>query len=265
MRIRAAMAKGFAFSALIEEELEKVVDALKEVKFEPGQDVIVQGDLVMPDDLGLYVLESGELEVFKYKESQQPPGPKVHEYKTKGDSFGDLALLYSQPRAATVRAKTAAVCYALPRRAYNVFVRGAVEKRREKYDMLIEKVDIFKHLPKNDLGRISDVIKYQPMKEEDIICKEGEEGDVFFILESGNAVAKVGDKVVKEYSETDYFGELALLQGSSGKRRATVVCTESGGLLCIDRASFKRLLDPIEQHFSTRAKTVYGIDLNAQK
>merc|ERR1719498_877879 len=108
-RIRAAMAKGFAFSALLEEEKDKVVDALKEVKFKAGDDVIVQGDIVGADDLGLYVLESGELDVYKYKGDQAAPGPKVFEYKNIGDSFGDLALLYSQPRAATVRAKTDAV------------------------------------------------------------------------------------------------------------------------------------------------------------
>lgn len=99
----------------------------------------------------------------------------------------------------------------------------------------------------------------------EVLCKVGEVGDVFYILESGSAEAQVEDRVVKEYEEADYFGELALLKGSTGKRRATVVCTGDGGVLMIDRSTFKRLLDPIEQVFSTRAKTVYGIDLDQPK
>ena len=44
----------------------------------------------------------------------------------------------------------------------------------------------------------------------------------------------------------DFFGELALKEGSDGLRKATITCVEDGMLAIIDRASFTRLLGPLK-------------------
>ena len=48
-----------------------------------------------------YVVTSGELDAFIKAGGDEP----IQEYR-QGDSFGELALLYNSPRAATVTAKT---------------------------------------------------------------------------------------------------------------------------------------------------------------
>lgn len=58
----------------------------------PGVDVIVQGDL--GEDF--FVMVSGHCEVLINGVG------KVHEYVDTG-AFGELALMYSSPRAATIR------------------------------------------------------------------------------------------------------------------------------------------------------------------
>ena len=53
--------------------------------------------------------------------------------------------------------------------------------------------------------------------------------------------------MVKVYSRKgDFFGELALRSGSDGVRKATVTCTKPGGLVTVDRATFRRLLGPLD-------------------
>jgi len=63
----------------------------------------------------------------------------------------------------------------------------------------------------------------------------------------GTAVAtldeKDGDEVM-EYNPGDYFGELALLKGEP--RAANVLATSDCKMVLLDRASFKRLLGPLD-------------------
>lgn len=42
-----------------------------------------------------------------------------------GESFGELALLYNAPRAATIKVKTAAVLFCLDRATFNNIVKFA--------------------------------------------------------------------------------------------------------------------------------------------
>ena len=51
-----------------------------------------------------------------------------------GEGFGELALLYNAPRAATITANTPSVCWKLDRDTFNHIVKDAAQRKREKYD-----------------------------------------------------------------------------------------------------------------------------------
>jgi cAMP-dependent protein kinase regulator len=78
------------------------------------------------------------------------------------------------------------------------------------------------------------------------IITEGEAGDAFYLLETGEAAAyKHGhDKAVKEYKRGDFFGELALLDDKP--RAASVVAKTEVKVAKLGRDGFKRLLGPVE-------------------
>jgi cAMP-dependent protein kinase regulator len=105
------------FSCLEEHEKKTVVGAMEERTFAAGEDVITQGD----DGDVLYVVDKGELDCFKrFSEDQEPKHLKVYQ---PGESFGELALLYNAPRAATITAKTDSVLFALDRDTFNHIVK----------------------------------------------------------------------------------------------------------------------------------------------
>jgi cAMP-dependent protein kinase regulator len=51
-----------------------------------------------------------------------------------GEAFGELALLYNAPRAATITSDTESLLWCLDRETFNHIVKDASRKRREKYE-----------------------------------------------------------------------------------------------------------------------------------
>jgi len=62
-----------------------------------------------------------------------------------GESFGELALLYNVPRAATIIVKSdECELFSLDRNTFNSIVKESIEKKRDKYDEFLERVEILK-------------------------------------------------------------------------------------------------------------------------
>lgn len=56
---------------------------------------------------------------------------------TSGESFGELALMYNAPRAATIKCKTAGKMYGLDRNTFtNIIQEAAIKKRRNNLQVL---------------------------------------------------------------------------------------------------------------------------------
>jgi NADH dehydrogenase len=70
------------------------------VMFEPGQDIVREGDVGQ----SLYIIRSGEVEVFRRAENGGPPDQLAT--LRAGDHFGEAAIFKGVRRTATVRAKT---------------------------------------------------------------------------------------------------------------------------------------------------------------
>jgi cAMP-dependent protein kinase regulator len=248
-RILTAMKKSFAFNALNEDETHRVVLALKEVKFTKGDTVIKEGALVDATDNGLYIVDSGHLKVFKGE-------AHVHTYTSPGDTFGEQALLYNCPRAATVVADGNCTLWALQRNAFSGLVLGAMMARREETNGLIASLDFLRPVSAGDKAKLADVIRYETFAPGSEIVRQGDDGDAFYIVKSGKleaVVAELGSEPVMTYGAGSYFGELALLSGSSGKRKATVRVVEKATVMSVERASFKRLLGSAEALLKERA------------
>jgi cAMP-dependent protein kinase regulator len=99
------------FKSLDQAQLEVMVGAMTSVHVQSGDQVIRQGDA---GDL-FYVVDSGEFEV--YVASAGASDTKVMDVMN-GGSFGELALMYGSPRAATVRAVSDGRLWALDRTTF---------------------------------------------------------------------------------------------------------------------------------------------------
>lgn len=174
----------------------------------------------------------------------------MKEYKP-GESFGELALLYNAPRAATIVAKDDVELWSLDRYTFNHILKTAMQKKREKYDNFLDQVEILKTLEKSERQKLADALKDCWHEPGEYLIREGDKnGDQFFMVMEGECIAtKVLEpgkpaQTVKEYHAGDYFGERALL--NDVPRGANIVAQTQLHVVTLDRSAFKRLLGPIE-------------------
>ena len=146
----------FMFKALDEAELNIVIDAMEEKKFAEGQTVITEGEAGSV----LYVVESGSLDCLKcLNGSTEPTYLKTYQ---PGEAFGELALLYNAPRAATIVAKTASTLWQLDRNTFNHIVKDAAQNKRDKYEDFLQSVPILQTMDHYERSKIADAIKELP-------------------------------------------------------------------------------------------------------
>lgn len=236
--------KSFLFSHLAEKEKLILVDAMQEKTFSNGDTVIQQGD----DGFELYVVGEGDLECRRRftKDGEE----KFLLNYSSGDAFGELALLYNAPRAATITAKSDCTLFSLDRETFNFIVKDAVVQRRKNFEEFMSKIPLLDSLNTYEKDKICDCLQTKISKKGEYIIRQGDMGDVFYFIQHGNCIATKKDpsgeeKMVYEFKEYDYFGELALLKNEP-RAASIIVTSDVCEVAFIDRASFKRLLGPLE-------------------
>ncbi|CAD8182738.1 unnamed protein product [Paramecium pentaurelia] len=236
----------FMFQALDQNERNIIIDAMEEKHFNPGDWIINQGD----DGNELYVVAQGQLDCFRRFSKDQEP--KLIKQYQSGDMFGELALLYNAPRAASIQSNTESVLFALDRSTFNAIVKEATVKRREHYEDVLSKVEILKSIDSYEKTQICDGLKEQHFKAQDYIIKEGEEGNKFYIVVKGTLIALKQNEEVLRYQSGDYFGELALL--NQVPRQATIQAETDSIVVYLDYQAFIRLIGPIENILTRNAE-----------
>ncbi len=120
---------------------------------------------------------------------------------------------------------------------------GAAPAHRVDVDKL-PPIPLFSELSKNAFIDLLERMDVRPMTEGDIIVTEGETGDSFFIIASGQVRIEktVEGKVIQlaQLGDGTFFGEIALLSGAP--RTASVVAATDGELLEISRATLDAVI-----------------------
>lgn len=257
-RLRAAVSSNFLFSHLDDEQFSTVLDALVEKPI-PAKDikVISQGDA---GDY-FYIVENGHFDIYIHSSGAVQPGPDGLGNKVAstgpGGSFGELALMYNAPRAATVISTEAkSTLWALDRITFRRILMDSAFQRRRMYEAFLEEVPLLSSLKPYERSKIADALDTIKYPAGATVISEGDPGDAFYLLESGEAEALKSGASVKSYSRGDYFGELALLDDKP--RAASIITKTDVKVARLGRDGFKRLLGPVEE---IMRRADYKVDL----
>ncbi|CAH1795072.1 unnamed protein product, partial [Owenia fusiformis] len=231
-----AISKNVLFTHLDDNERSDIFDAMFPVHRHGGEIIIQQGD----EGDNFYVLDQGEVEIFVNNTLVVTLGD--------GASFGELALIYGTPRAATVKAKTDVKLWGIDRESYRRILMGSTIRKRKMYEEFLGKVSILENIDAWERSTIADALEPVQFEDGQEIVRQGDPGEDFFIILEGTASVlqkrAEGDDAVEvgKLGPSDYFGEIALLLDRP--RAATVV--PRGPLKCVklDRGRFERVLGP---------------------
>ncbi|XP_051551217.1 protein kinase, cAMP-dependent, regulatory, type II, alpha, B [Myxocyprinus asiaticus] len=242
-RLQEACKDILLFKTLEQDQFNEVLDSMFEVLVKPQECIINQGD----DGDNFYVIERGVYDIVIQKDGVSRC---VGHYDNKG-SFGELALMYNTPRAATIMSTQEGALWALDRATFHRLIVKNNAKKRKMYESFIESVPLLKSLQLSERMKIVDVLGMKSFKNGDQIIRQGDEADCFYIVESGEVKIMMRSKTragqrsneeveIARCTRGQYFGELALV--TNKPRAASVYASGETRCLVIDVQAFERLL-----------------------
>ena len=201
-RIAAATEKSALFAGLGPEQQTAVIDAMFEVTCTAGQDVITQGDV----GDNFYVADSGEYTVH-LKGVEKP----VHTYQ-EGASFGELALMYNCPRAATVRCAVPGTLWGLDRVTFRCILMAANKQTLQTTSQFLKSVSVLSPLTDQQRSTLASAMEEIVFEDGEYVVQMGEPADALYLLKSGEVAVhkanEAGDLMRMKAGE--FFGESAL-------------------------------------------------------
>ena len=109
-----------------------------------------------------------------------------------------------------------------------------------KLDELIQRVDLFHGLEREDVSKIFSKGMTMRALKDDVIFFKGTVGNQMYIVLGGKVGVFSGDKCVAELRTGDMFGEMALV--NKEPRSATVKAIEASHLFVLSESTFQYLL-----------------------
>uniref|UniRef100_A0A8C9DVK9 cAMP-dependent protein kinase type II-alpha regulatory subunit n=1 Tax=Prolemur simus TaxID=1328070 RepID=A0A8C9DVK9_PROSS len=212
------------FKNLDQEQLSQVLDAMFERIVKVDEHVIDQGD----DGDNFYVIERGTYDILVTKDNQTRC---VGQYDNRG-SFGELALMYNTPRAATIVATSEGSLWGLDRVTFRRIIVKNNAKKRKMFESFIESVPLLKSLEVSERMKIVDVIGEKIYKDGDRIITQTKTNK-----DGGNQEVEIA-----RCHKGQYFGELALV--TNKPRAASAYAVGDVKCLVMDVQAFERLLGP---------------------
>ena len=105
---------------------------------------------------------------------------------------------------------------------------------------MLSKMHFFSGLDAAELSQVAQRMQVRSFAEGDVLVRQGEIGELFFLLRSGDVDVHVangeGSKLVATLDSGGYFGERALMTGDT--RNATIVGRSKGTVYTLDKESF---------------------------
>lgn len=235
--LNEALKDNFVFDNMEESTKAQLMNAMQMEEFEEGTYIIRQGDI---GDF-FYVVEEGNVSFVVNGATVGGQG--------KGCSFGELALLYNTPRAASVVATKPCKAWKVDQTTFRSVLAAKELNDGQQVQKTLENVPFVKGLSDAMKAKLTDALTSVEFNEGDRIMNKGDEGKLFYIVKSGEVrVHDIGhgqstfeDQLL---SSGDYLGERALLTGEPRAANATAAsdCT----MLAISRDTFEGIIGPLD-------------------
>jgi CRP-like cAMP-binding protein/Zn-dependent protease len=227
-----------AFEDLPEDVLSDLAGRVRLRSLPPGHPVFRQGDRAD----AFFVLRQGRLAV----EDEHPETGDTRVLRTlePGESFGELALLSTAPRSATIRAITDVEVFEIDKPTFDRLLADDIDAPEFAPTMQafaeLRSLTAFRRLTLEDVAVVLEHGDWVQVAHGDVLVEQGEIGDAFYAILSGQADVFVGQEPINVLGPGDHFGEIALLEHVP--RTATVVARTPLRAFRLDADGFDRVV-----------------------
>ena len=110
---------------------------------------------------------------------------------------------------------------------------------------VLSQIYLFRELTPSEMDILVSISKQKRVKKDEIIFREGNVGDAFYLIVLGSVristiIPGVGEEALTILGEGEYFGEMALIDDEP--RSASAIANEDTLLLLIEKDNFRKLL-----------------------
>lgn len=165
--------------------------------------------------------------------------------------FGEIALLMNDKRTASIVAQNDCECWVLSADVFKNIIAQNTLRRRGLNMGYMNQVQLFKNLETYEKLKLIDGLKSQEYSPGQFVFNQGDIGNEFFIIESGQCEclkptpdSEDGFEQVRLLTEGSHFGEVAILKNVT--RTLAVRAVDNLKLLVLSREAFQRILGSIK-------------------
>lgn len=210
--IKTSLKNNLVCSTLNDGEILTLSNYMRFFVFKSGNVVIKQGE----KGSYFFIINSGQFDVYVNN--------KKVKTMTKGSSFGEAALIHNTQRSATIIAATDGTLWGVQRSTFRATLKQLSNRNFNENRSFIDSVSVFDMLTEAQKNMITNACVIQNFKPEEVIVKQGDSGDVLYILKEGKATVYIDNKEIRVLKKGAYFGERALLYDEP--RSATIIAKE---------------------------------------
>jgi len=253
--LRECLLKEVLFQGMDDSMIHEIVDVMYRVDCPKAECIIRQNEY----GDAYFVIQSGAFDIMH--QEHDAGKTKIVGEMLPGKAFGEGSLLYSIPRAATLKATKACVVWALDATKFLEIrqkISQQVNDKTSKIVRFLKKVELFKKYHHQDLVSIGQSVEERKYSKNARIVNQGDDADEFFLIKTGAAIAVIKgndgkEQTVKKYTDCDYFGERGIYKND--KRAASIVATSTTRVYVIKAADFRKLMaDPLSKMFEEQMK-----------
>ena len=123
--------------------------------------------------------------------------------------------------------------------------QGGPTETHRGYREFLHRVPLLEKCSEAEFQELAEQLQEQHFADDEVVLRQGDVGDTFYIIKEGTAIVRVAAKMIKTLGPGNYFGEMALIENKP--RFGTVTAKGALTVLALDRDTFNHILiDTIE-------------------
>lgn len=244
-----ALRSHFLLANLADTEMTSLVNAMEREQVPVGTMIIQQGEDATTNTSYLYVIEEGKVAFYQTTTTGTNTQKQVGT-AASGEIFGELALLYDAPRAASCVAFNEVAVWKVQAHTFRTLMAQHAHQQYTQLYQVVRQIPLFQSLDDATVSRFVNSMTTVHWEAKQRIVQKGQVGNVFYILIQGHVRIHdigLGDSEAAEQrlGPGEWFGERALLTGEP--RAANVTAVTDATTLAMDRKTFETTLGPLRE------------------